>query len=277
MQRGMLRGIAAFRWGAWGWMAAVLVVQRHDLRRPWLAWGLLAVAFAITAVATMLATRAPDLLLTPAWLAAELAVGAAVSVAGGWAYGADPFASAHNLGSSWPLAGVLSIGVVAGSMAGAAAAFVIALARFFAPIAAGMTPGDFQRSQWLSLASTTLLYVLGGAVAGYAATLLQRAENAVSAARAREEVARTLHDGVLQTLAIIERRADDPKLARLAREQERELRAYLFSAAPPEDRSGAADLGPALIAAAARFENAFGGRVDVVLAPDLPRFVGVHV
>jgi len=32
MQRGMLRGIAAFRWGAWGWMAAVLIVQREDLR-----------------------------------------------------------------------------------------------------------------------------------------------------------------------------------------------------------------------------------------------------
>jgi hypothetical protein len=33
MQRGMLRGIAAFRWGAWGWMAAVLVVQRNDPQR----------------------------------------------------------------------------------------------------------------------------------------------------------------------------------------------------------------------------------------------------
>jgi signal transduction histidine kinase len=114
-------------------------------------------------------------------------------------------------------------------------------------------------------------------VTGYAARLLQRAENAVSAARAREEVARTLHDGVLQTLAIIERRADDPNLARLAREQERDLRAYLFDATPPEHRSGVADLGPALMAAAARFENVFDGRVEVVLAPDLPRLDSRHV
>src|SRR4051812_48680698 len=189
MQRGMLRGIAAFRWGAWGWMAAVLIVQRGDLRRPWLAWSLLAAAFAITAVSTVFVARAPELAVRPEWLGAELAVGVAVSLAGGWAYASDPFSGAHNLGSAWPLAGVLSAGVVAGPLLGAAAAFLIALARFFAPLAAGSAPADFTRAQWLSLASTTLLYVLGGAVAGYAATLLRRAEREVSAARAREEVA----------------------------------------------------------------------------------------
>jgi signal transduction histidine kinase len=229
------------------------------------------VAFAVTAVATLLATRAPDVLLRSEWLAAELAVGAAVSVAGGWAYNGLPFASAHNLGSAWPLAGVLSIGAVIGPWAGAGSAAVIAVARFFSPIAAGKAPATFNKSEWMSLASTTLLYVLAGSVTGYAARLLLRAENAVSAARAREDVARTLHDGVLQTLAIIERRADDPNLARLAREQERDLRAYLFGATPPETRSGIADLGPALMTAAARFEDVFDGRVDVVLAPDLPR------
>jgi signal transduction histidine kinase len=274
----MLRGIAAFRWGAWGWMAAVLIVQREDLQRAWLAWTLVAAAFAITAVSTVFVARAPQLAVRPAWLGAELAVGVAVSIAGGWAYASDPFSGAHNLGSAWPLAGVLSTGVVAGPLLGAIAAFVIALARFLAPVVAGTAPGDFTRSQWLSLASTTLVYVLGGAVAGYAATLLRRAEREVSAARAREEVARTLHDGVLQTLAIIERRADDPHLARLAREQERDLRAYLFGTAPSADgHSGVADLGPALMAVAARFEDVFGGRVDVVLAPDLPHVDAARV
>jgi signal transduction histidine kinase len=274
----MLRGIAAFRWGAWGWMAAVLIVQREDLRREWLAWALLAAAFAVTAVSTVFVTRAPELAVRPEWLGAELAVGVAVSLGGGWAYAAEPFSGSHNLGSAWPLAGVLSAGVVVGPLGGAGAGLVIAAARFGAPIAAGTAPGDFTRAQWLSLASTTLLYVLGGAVAGYAATLLRRAEREVSAARAREEVARTLHDGVLQTLAIIERRADDPHLARLAREQERDLRAYLFGAVPAEDgRSGVADLGPALIAMAARFEDVFGGRVDVVLAPDLPHVDAARV
>jgi signal transduction histidine kinase len=272
----MLRGIAAFRWGALAWMGAVITVERNDMRRAWLAWVLLLVAFAVTAAATVLATRAPDVLLRPEWLATELAVGVVVSVAGGWVYPATSvpavaFASTRNLGSAWPLAGVLSAGVAAGPLVGGVSGFVISLARLGAPIVAGVSTSDFERSQWLSLMSTMLLYVLGGAVAGYAARLLLRAENAVLAAQAREEVARTLHDGVLQTLAIIERRADDPDLAALAREQERDLRAFLFDAVPIGSRSGAADLGPAVMAAAARFESAFGGRVDVVLAPDLPR------
>jgi hypothetical protein len=94
---------------------------------------------------------------------------------------------------------------------------------------AGLTP-----QQTLSLVTTTVLYLFAGAVAGYAMQLLRRAEVRITSAerqladaRAREEVARTLHDGVLQTLAVVERRTDDQQLAALARDQERELRAYL--------------------------------------------------
>jgi signal transduction histidine kinase len=260
-------------------MAAVLVLEREELRRAWLGWGLLALAGLVTVVATVLAARDPDVLLRAPALVSELAVGVAVSVAGGWAYAravdaSDAFASSRNLGSAWPLAGVLSAGVAAGPAAGAIAGLLIALARFCAPIVNGVDPGAFERSHVLSLASTTLLYVLAGAVAGYASRLLVRAEHEVATARAREEVARTLHDGVLQTLAIIERRADDPELARLARDQDRDLRAFLFGAPATgahATASGAADLGPALLAAGARFERVFGGRVDVVLAPDLGR------
>jgi signal transduction histidine kinase len=103
-------------------------------------------------------------------------------------------------------------------------------------------------------------------VAGYAWQRLQRAEREVAAARAREEVSRTLHDGVLQTLALVERRASDPALARLARDQERDLRNYLFGS-----RAQVGGLTAALRACADRFEESFGGKVEVVVPGDVSR------
>jgi phage shock protein PspC (stress-responsive transcriptional regulator) len=48
-------------------------------------------------------------------------------------------------------------------------------------------------------------------------------------AEERADMAARLHDSVLQTLALIQRRADDPQTVRqLARAQERDLRAWLF-------------------------------------------------
>lgn len=48
-------------------------------------------------------------------------------------------------------------------------------------------------------------------------------------AEERAELSARVHDSVLQTLALIQRRADDPQqVAKLARSQERELRSWLF-------------------------------------------------
>ncbi len=57
----------------------------------------------------------------------------------------------------------------------------------------------------------------------------QRALQAV--ANERATIAARLHDSVLQTLALIQKRADDPQeVTRLARSQERQLRSWLFDA-----------------------------------------------
>jgi signal transduction histidine kinase len=53
-------------------------------------------------------------------------------------------------------------------------------------------------------------------------------------AEERAEMAARVHDSVLQTLALIQRRADDPqKVIQLARAQERELRSWLFDGRAP--------------------------------------------
>jgi signal transduction histidine kinase len=56
----------------------------------------------------------------------------------------------------------------------------------------------------------------------------------------RANMAATVHDSVLQTLALIQRAVGDPgEVTRLARAQERELRAWLFEGRPPGSFHGA--------------------------------------
>lgn len=269
MEQGILRGFAGFRWAAWAWVSLVVLLNRDKLERPWLAWVLVGLALVVTVAASALLRSRPSALLAPPMVLSELGVAVAMSLCGGWAYeGGNAFSNTIALGSPWVLAAVLTVGVAYGAWAGAGAAVALGVARVGAAFANGAR--DFDSGQWLSLLSTTVVFLLAGTLAGRVTELLRRAESEVAAARAREEVARTLHDGVLQTLAVIERRADDPALARLAREQERDLRAYLFGVGVTAEHGGAADVGPGLRAAAARYEDAFGGRVDVLLAPDLP-------
>lgn len=93
-----------------------------------------------------------------------------------------------------------------GAAWGAAAGLVLGAARLGAVLANGVRA--FNASRVLSLVNTAVFYVVAGTVAAYVVGLLRRAEREISAARAREEVARTLHDGVLQTLAMDEARVN---------------------------------------------------------------------
>lgn len=267
MDRVVLQGLAAFRWAAWAWMAVVLLVSRDQLARAWLAYGLVGLALVVTAAATYLFRVRPADAARPPVIAAELSVGIALVLCDGWAYEAGhAFSTSQSLGSVWPLVGILAAAVAFGPWVAAAAGGAMGLARFGAVLANGVR--DFDGARTLSLTNTVVFYALAGAVAGYVALLLRRAEREISAARAREELARTLHDGVLQTLAVVERRADDPALAQLARDQERELREYLFGTKPA---AASRDLAAALRAAASRFEQNFGGRVDVLVPDDVPQ------
>ena len=118
------------------------------------------------------------------------------------------------------------------------------------------------------MAMTTL------ALAGLAVVLapwLHRSRNALNQARAekvradaRADMAAHLHDSVLQTLALIQRHADDPKaVQQLARRQERELRNWLYG-----DEAENTTFKAALVAAGTEVEDERGIPVEIVVVGD---------
>src|SRR5437763_10025358 len=85
-----------------------------------------------------------------------------------------------------------------------------------------------------------------------------------------------LHDGVLQTLGLIQKRAGDDKAVRsLARRQERELRSWLYGvrgpgAAAPEPNGNSATVATLLRRELDDVEDHYGVRLDAVLVGDAP-------
>ncbi|MBE7324894.1 PspC domain-containing protein [Nocardioides sp. Y6] len=124
------------------------------------------------------------------------------------------------------------------------------------------------REVWLA----SLLGIAGLAVV--VGPWVLRLVNDLSAERAerirtqeRADLAAHLHDSVLQTLALVQRNAGDPELVvRLARGQERELRAWLYTG----EEADADTVAGALRAGAARVEDEHGVVVDVVTVGDRP-------
>ena len=121
----------------------------------------------------------------------------------------------------------------------------------------------------------TLLAVLGTLFGVVLLTVplwmrMWRSLNAERAARIRnqerEEIASHLHDSVLQTLALIQKRAAQPDVvAQLARRQERELRQWLFGDQARRNQSLAA----AISAVSAEVEDAYGMEIETVTVGDV--------
>ncbi|MCU1498205.1 MAG: hypothetical protein JWM47_2158 [Acidimicrobiales bacterium] len=267
MERVALTGLIVLRWAALAWMAVVLALSYDDLLRPWLALALVGAAFIYTALVTIWVGADPGLLLRRHVLAIELAIGVALVLGDGWAFdGGHAFSSSQSIGSIWPLAAVLSIGIGVSARAGMAAGALVGMARVGATFANGVR--EFEGGHVLSLVNSIVFYAVAGTVAGYVMHLLRQAERQISAASARDDLARHLHDGVLQTLAIVQRRSTDTDLVRLAREQDRDLREFLFSDGHLRGHLG--ELGDALRAAATRFQDTFGIRAEVLVPFDLP-------
>jgi len=83
----------------------------------------------------------------------------------------------------------------------------------------------------------------------------------------RADIAAHLHDSVLQTLAMIQRKAEDPaEVTRLARAQERELRGWLYAG----PRGSQASLASAVTEVAHEVEDLHGIPIELVVTGDRP-------
>jgi signal transduction histidine kinase/phage shock protein PspC (stress-responsive transcriptional regulator) len=141
-------------------------------------------------------------------------------------------------------------------------------------IAAGVVflqaTGALSAARDVVLAALVVAVVVGVIFAPWIVRLARSlAEERSSRIRSQEraEMAAHLHDSVLQTLALVQQRAEDPRaVAALARRQERELRGWL--AGRTASGAGEQRLGAALEAVADEVEQAHGVTVEVIVTGD---------
>jgi signal transduction histidine kinase len=263
VERGVLVGLAGLRWAAWIGLSAVALANLHHDHHPVVViLAIVATAGVTLAAQVVLVGRHWQSALSPALVGIEVAVAAVVVAADGWVY--QGAATGQSLAGIWPLPAILLAAVAGGVVWGVGVATLLSAARFLAVFVAA--PGGPAGRDILGAFTTGASWVVFGAVCGIIIRLLRQAQHQLAQAEARDHIARDLHDGVLQTLALIERRSDSADIAQLARDQERDLRSYLFG-----DRSNAGTLRAQLDRAAARAERAWPGMaVTVTVTDDVP-------
>jgi signal transduction histidine kinase len=213
------RAIAVYRLAALVYAVGSMIAFTDTYARPALGWAVLA-GMTVWTVVTAVAYSRPalrrwplvvlDLVLT---LTAQLSTVPVMSteriLAG------DP-----TITLNWAAAPVLVWAVWSGWIGGAVAAAAVGTG-------AVLVRGGASQATVNSL----VLLLLLGVVVGYVVQLARRAQAAYaeavalqSAAAERERLSRSVHDGVLQALALVSRRSTDAQLAALAADQEAALR-----------------------------------------------------
>ncbi len=268
----ILRGIMVFRWLTMAWAVLIFGYELYDrnvrqlgrapIVRP-LEGSLLCLGLvAFVALLTAVYLRDADGILEPRWILGEIAVATTLFLTDVWVYGSPDHPQA--LPTVYPIAVIATVALTAGQRAAVATGAGFGIARYVGWIPYNDTPWSLTRT------SSLVLMAMAGWTAAYLFRRLELADRQISSFRAREEVALTLHDGVLQTLAVIQRRSVDKELVALARKQELELRNYLFAGATEPQ-----DLTAELRRAAQDAEEMYGFRTQVICAPDLP--AGSHL
>ena len=257
MQRGAVRAVVALKVVALVWSSVVVAI---DARSQVLTYPLAGMSVLAVLAVWTLAWGAGLWRSRPGrWVDAVLAL--AVLAGDEWVYtGAHP----QSLGSIWPLAAVIGTGIVVGPWAGAVTGAVAGSVGIAAAAVVGRLEGNV-----LAGLGTTLLLTVAGWVAGSVTGRIVTDRATMSTLRAREELAAELHDGVLQTLAVIQRRSNDEDLVVMAREQDVALRALLARKEADDGSYGERPrVGVALSHAAARWQARFAVDVRVVVIDD---------
>lgn len=259
----LLQSVSIFRWAALTWAILGVVLSRDELTQPFAAAALLALAAAFTLYVSVLAATKPRALASRVLLVSELALGSMLLLGDGFVFEST---RSQSLPWAWPAAGIIAVGVCLGTRPGLLSATIVGGFSLFTELV------ELDRSQFVSAFSKIGLWLLVGAIAGALTQRLRAAEQQISLARTREEVARELHDGVLQTLAVVQRRSEDPELSKLAKEQENSLRRYLADSRIGELNAPDAVVGleSALRSVAAKGEQLYGLPTQVIVSPDCP-------
>ena len=231
LDTGLDAAVRAFRTAAWCWLAVVTVLSFASIERPVAAAvGVLAAGVGDRCVVVARPRPRGPHAARRRLVGAELLVGAGLVSADGWVFDDG---RAQSFGGVWPLAGVLAVAVRGGRRAGVSAGLLLGRrsgdrrGRLRAG-RRGRRPGSSPSPPRACCSASP------GGRRGGPPDASGIAERLAARSAARAEVAAELHDGVLQTLAVVQRRSDDDDLVRLARSQEAELRRYL--AGPGRDR-----------------------------------------
>jgi signal transduction histidine kinase len=222
------RGLDVFRPFAWLYAVYSAFVRQQDMARPWLAWLVLAVLGAWTVGAVLYRTHTR----TMGVAAFELALACCAILSTRLVDTSEVIASgARTVPGLWPAAAVVAFAVLKGWRAGMLAAFLVGVADL-------LEIGDASQE---TVNNIVILVLLGGCI-GYGANLVRDGHAALAealrvqaGAHERDRLARTVHDGVLQTLSYIHRRGNDlggeaRELASMAADQERRLRELVSTA-----------------------------------------------
>lgn len=271
---GLLWAVTWLRLAGLAWSAVVVVIDVNGSTE--IRGGLAAIVLAVLTVWTLLlgwlARRRPVLLTRAAVLVVDVTLASSVAALDHVVYeGSHP----QTFASVWPMSAAVVAGLLRGSVVGGVAGAVIGTS---AALGTAFALDDGLEGRWTASLGTVVLLVVAGVLAGLVTVVLRRADAAEARAAALEQVARRLHDGVLQTLAVIQRRSDDPALVALARDQELQLRDDLDDARalshPLPSRSerlgrSGEELAAALRRRTTEAERLHGTRCELVVA-DLP-------